>query len=319
MMRKVKWFMALALVIALILANLGPLKVQHLSIQLAAEHLFDLGPLHVTNTLLCSWIAVAILIVVGWVSSRRLVNTPAAKSWQNIIETGIEALYNYMQGLVGDKARAFFPVIATFFLYILTCNWLGFFPGVSSIGFWEEIEGQRVFIPLLRGATTDLNTTLALAVCSVLSSQIYGVRFQGLLAYGSRFVAIGKLAAFFQALAREKKVHLKLLFGSVLDMFIGILELFEELTKILSFSFRLFGNIFGGEVLLVVIAFLAPFVASVPFLALEMFGGFIQAAIFAILTTAFLGRATSGEHHEPSSDQAKVPTASQTGQAVISR
>jgi len=304
-MRKYRWLIALALIVALVLANLGPFRVQHLSIQLAAEPLFDLGPLHITNTLLSSWIAMALLIVVGWISSRRLVDTPAAKSWQNIIEAGFEALYNYMQGLVGDKARAFFPVIATFFLYILTCNWLGFFPGVSSIGFWEGAEGHRTFTPLLRGATTDLNTTLALAVCSVLSSQIYGVRFQGLVAYGSRFVAIGKLIAFFRALVREKKLRIKLLLGSVLDIFIGVLELFEELTKILSFSFRLFGNVFGGEVLLMVIAFLAPFVASVPFLALEIFGGFIQAAIFAILTTAFLGRATSGRH-EASADQAAI-------------
>lgn len=303
MFRRNKGLIIATAAVALVLANIwSPFKVRQVSIRLAPEALFHLGGLTVTNTLLSSWITMALLILLAVCGSRRLVDTPAPRSLQNIIETAFEALYNFMQNMVGTKARAFFPVVATFFLFILTSNWLGMLPGFSSIGLWEEQGGERLFIPLLRGSTSDLNTTIALAVCSVLSYQVYGIRFLGWQDYGGRFLAIGKFVAFFRALIGGQKVKVSLLFGGVLDAFIGLLEIFDELTKILSFSFRLFGNIFGGEVLLLVMAFLAPYAASIPFLALELFSGFIQAFIFAVLTTAFLGRATTGHQRVESEE-----------------
>ena len=176
---------------------------------------------------------------------------------------------------------------------------------MGSVGFWRVEGSERVFVPLLRGATGDLSTTLALALCAVIGLQVYGIRFLGLAGYGSRFVAVTKFVEFFRAIAHGQKAKVSLLFRGFLDVFIGVLDIFEEFTKIFSFSFRLFGNVFAGEVLLLVLAFLVPFLASLPFMLLEMFVGLIQAFIFATLTTAFLGKATTGHtSHASSSDHA---------------
>ena len=285
---------AIAIIAFLVLANFfTPFKVKEVSIELKPEPVFHLGGFAITNTLISSWLAMLLLVILGVFTTRKLVDTPAPLSLQNMVEAVIEALYGFMHRFVGPKAKDFFPVVGTLFLFILTSNWLGLMPGFGSIGLWEEYEGNRLFVPLLRSPATDLNTTIALALCSVLSSQIYGIRFVGFLGYASRFVAIGKFIDFFRSLGRAGKPKLGLLLGGVLDLFIGLLEIFGELTKILSFSFRLFGNIFGGEVLLAVIAFLAPYVVSLPFLGLEIFGGAIQAFIFAVLSTAFFGQAIS--------------------------
>jgi len=287
-----------AILLAFVLANaFSPLRVRQVSIRLAPEPIFHIGGLAITNTLLGSWLAMLLLVVLALAVSRNLVDVPEPSSLQNLVETVMETLYGFFERFGGDHTRAFFPVVGTFFLFILTANWLSLLPGIGSVGFWEEQAGERVFVPLLRGSTTDLNTTIALAICSVASSQAYGIHFLGLASYGSRFLPIRGFADFFRGLVRGKGFKVRLLLNGVLDLFIGLLEVFEELTKILSFSFRLFGNIFGGEVLLIVMAFLAPYGASIPFMALELFGGFIQAFIFAVLTSAFLGRAATALNH----------------------
>ncbi|MBN1402498.1 MAG: F0F1 ATP synthase subunit A, partial [Anaerolineae bacterium] len=234
------------------------------------------------------------------------VDAPEAHSFQNVIETALEALRGFMQNFSHEKTDAFFPVVSTFFLFILASNWLGLLPGVGSIGYWHVEQSQVTFVPFFRGPTTDLNTTIALAICAVASSQIYGIRFLGLGTFLSRYVPLHRFVTFFCALRSRERADVGLLLGGVLDLFIGALEIFEELTKILSFSFRLFGNVFGGEVLLTVMAFLMPYLASVPFLALELFGGFIQAVIFAALSTAFLARATT-PHEASHPDSAEAP------------
>jgi F-type H+-transporting ATPase subunit a len=284
----------LLLVGALILADiLTPFRVRQIVVRLAPEVVFQIGGFKITNTLLTSWLAMAILVVLAVFARRKLVDVPRALSLQNIVEAVVEALYAFMQRIVGAHARAFFPVVGTLFFFILTSNWLGLLPGFGSVGLWEEQGGQRIFMPLLKSPTADLNTTIALACCAVISLQVYGVHFRGLAGYTSRFLAVGRLAQFLRLVARGEKPSLSLLFRGFLDLFIGLMELFEDLTKVLSFSFRLFGNVFGAEVLLAVIAFLVPYVISIPFMALEIFGGFIQAFIFAVLTTAFLGAVTS--------------------------
>ncbi|OGO04435.1 MAG: hypothetical protein A2Y73_04255 [Chloroflexi bacterium RBG_13_56_8] len=292
------------IVVAIILANFfSPFRIEQISIRLASESIFQVGSLTVTNTLLCSWLAMLLLVLFGLLTTRKLVDVPKPLSIQNVTETIFELLYRFVQNFAGSRTRALFPVVATFFLYILTSNWIGLLPGFGSIGFWEVHEGERAFIPLLRGPTSDLNTTIALALCSVISAQVYGIRFRGFYQYSSRFVPVKKLVAFFRAPFRGEKASVRLLLGGILDLFIGLLEIFEELTKILSFSFRLFGNIFGGEVLLIVIAFLAPYVASIPFLALEIGTGLIQAFIFSVLTAAFLSRAIAMGHAEIEEDE----------------
>ena len=275
----------------------GPFKPRQVHIQIKPEPLFHVGGLTITNTLLSSWLAMLLLIALALLCSRDLVDRPAPLSLQNIVEAVFEALRSFMQRFVGARASDFFPAIATFFLFILTSNWLGLLPGFGSVGFWQVHEGHRLFVPLLRGSTSDLNTTIALAICSVLCSQIYGIRYLGFLKHASHYVGIRRYITFFRLLVKRRELKIGLLFGGILDLFLGFLAILEELTKILSFSFRLFGNLFAGEVLLAVVAFMMPYVASVPFMALELLTGFIQAVIFAALSTAFFGRATSQRSH----------------------
>ncbi len=290
----IKRLVVLVLVLGMILANFyTPFRVEGVHIVLRPEAILTIGAFRLTNTLLTSWLSSLVLIGFSLLATRKLRDVPPPRSLQNLVETILEALYNFMQRFAGEQARDFFPVVAGFFLFILTANWLGLLPGMGSIGVLRQEAGRQVFVPLFRGATTDLNTTVALAICTVLATQIYGVRSSGLGGYLMRYVAIGRFLEFFRQLGRGQKPEGSLLIRGVLDLFVGFLELFDELTKILSFSFRLFGNIFGGEVLLLVMAFLAPYVLGLPFWALELLGGFIQAFIFAVLSTAFYARAAS--------------------------
>ena len=151
---------------------------------------------------------------------------------------------------------------------------MGILPGLGSIGLIEG-HGQEVsLIPLFRSTNSDINMTLALAIISVMATQIFGISIVGFFHHVSRFIS----------------------FKGPLDFFTGILELIAEIAKVISFSFRLFGNIFAGEVLLMVIFFLVPIIVPLPFLFLEIFVGFIQALVFSMLTLVFLTVATSKEH-----------------------
>jgi F-type H+-transporting ATPase subunit a len=171
-------------------------------------------------------------------------------------------------------------------------------PGFGSVGIWTGGGGERAFVPLLRSADTDLNTTIALAIFAVGSIQAFGIATLG-PAYLSRFLDIQSLrseGSFMQRIAK---------------LFIGLLELFDQFTKILSFAFRLFGNIFAGEVLLLVVSFLLPVVGPLPFTALEIFVGFIQALIFAMLTLVYASSAMRREgEHTPEAATAAASSAS---------
>jgi F-type H+-transporting ATPase subunit a len=186
------------------------------------------------------------------------------------IQTIIESLYEFVQSVSPHHAARFFPLIASIFLFVIFGSWAGLLPGVETIGF----QRQGRFIPLFRGATADLNITLGLAISAILSVQIFGYKTLG-VKYFRKFIN----------------------FSNPINFFVGLLELISEFAKIMSFAFRLFGNIFAGEVLLAVIAFLIPVVASLPFIGLELFVGFIQALVFATLTLVFTNIATSENHH----------------------
>ena len=243
-----------------------------LNISVAAEPIFHIGEFAVTNSLLTSWIVSGLLILFAlWFSRKPLKDRPTGASVQNLVELIIGGLYGFFAQIVGpNKAKKFFPLSATFFLFILFSNWFGLLPGVGSLGIWEEHAGQKVLVPLFRAATADINTTLALAIISVVF-----IQYSGLEALG-----IDYLKKFFN-------------FSPPIHFTVGILELVSEFTKIISFAFRLFGNIFAGEVLLTVMAFILPFLAPLPFLGLEVFVGLIQALVFVMLTLVFLQLATS--------------------------
>ncbi|KKP36499.1 MAG: ATP synthase subunit a [Candidatus Roizmanbacteria bacterium GW2011_GWA2_32_13] len=246
-----------------------------MNISLKAETIFNIGSFSVTNTILMSWIASLIILIVLILVSKKLKDVPS--KFQSLVEVIFEGAITMMDQITGshEKSKKFFPFVFTFFIFILLSNWLGIVPGVGSIGISEFHNSEEVFIPLLRTANSDINITLAFAIISVIMTHIFGVITIGFFKHASKYISFKKGLIYF---------------------FVGILELIGELAKFLSFSFRLFGNIFAGEVLLVVIAFLIPYIAPIPFLGLELFVGLIQSLIFAMLTLVFFGMATNKEH-----------------------
>lgn len=242
-------------------------------IEIAAEKLFAILGLPVTNTLLMGWMVVGVLTTLAFLIFKRISILPSTP--QNIFEFFVESLLNLMEGVFGsrEKAEKYLPIVATLFIFILLSNWLGIFPGIGSIGFFEERGGDKLLIPFFRSPASDLNFTLALALSAVFLVNTLGITAIGFYKHISRFFS----------------------FKGPLGFFVGILEFISEIAKMISFSFRLFGNVFAGEVLLVITAFLAPVLVPVPFLMLEIFVGFIQALVFAMLTTVFIGIAVN--HH----------------------
>lgn len=247
-----------------------------MEISLAAEKIGQIGPLPITNSMIMSWITTLVLVVLAIFTTKNIKLIPAGI--QNTMELIIEFLLNTADSVIGDmkQTKKYFPLVATIFLFIITNNWLGLIPGIGTIGFHENHNGTELFIPLLRSGNADLNSTLALAVISVIMIQIFGIMAIGVVKYGSKFIN----------------------FKSPIMFFVGILELISELSRLISFSFRLFGNIFAGEVLLAVIAMLLPFIAPLPFYLLELFVGFIQALVFTMLTLVFIKMAITDHEIE---------------------
>lgn len=240
-------------------------------ISLAAEKIAQIGSFPITNTFLTSIIAAAILILIAVAGTKNLRIVP--RGLQNFLEFIIESLANFIDSITGHKeeTKKFLPLVATLFIFILTANWMGLLPGFGPLGVFEEHGGKTALVPFFRSANSDLNTTLALAVVSVLGTQIFGIAAIGAFKYSKRFFN----------------------FKNPILFFVGILELIAEIAKMVSFSFRLFGNIFAGEVLLVVMGSLVPYIAPLPFYFLELFVGLIQALVFAMLTLVFLKIATA--------------------------
>jgi F-type H+-transporting ATPase subunit a len=237
-----------------------------LNISIAAEKIGSIFGFPITNSLLATWVVMAVLFIFAWAATRKMTLIPSRI--QLIAEALIGALYDFFSSVTGKYIDKFFPLIASLFLFIITANWMGLLPGFSTIGFYHGEE----FVPLLRAATSDLNMTISLAVIAVVAIQYFGFKLGG-FHYGKKFVN----------------------FKDPLSFFLGILESISEFSRIISFAFRLFGNIFAGEVLLAVVAFLIPFIVPLPFLMLELFVGFIQALVFSMLTAIFLNLAVTHE------------------------
>lgn len=263
-------------------------------ISMAAEqfHLFGLA---IPNTLPTSLSVSLILVVVGltyWLEVRKLSATESGSRWTTAIEGIFETVYSFVEGIAGSLlSPVFFPLVGTFFFFILISNWMGLLPGIGSIGIWEQHNGEEALIPLFRSANADLSITLALALISFFAIQYFGFRFQG-MRYLRKFFN-------FSAPQDAGAVRPLLIFS---NGFAGILELISEFIKIFSFAFRLFGNVFAGEVLLIVISYLVAFVISLPFMGLELFVGVIQALIFSMLSLIFFMMAAQQhgeetEHH----------------------
>jgi len=233
-------------------------------VALAAETLFNVGPLPITNSILTTWIVTAVLIGFAYFATKKVSLVP--NTIQNLAEIMVDTFNDLVSTIAGDKTKVFLPIVASFFFFILFGNYLGLLPGIGSIGFFEYHNGKEVFVPFLRSINSDLNTTVALALVSLFATHYLAIKYLGVSGYLGKFFALNPIF-----------------------LFVGLLEIIGEATKILSLSFRLFGNIFAGEVLLsTASAKIFAFIVPIPFYFLELLVGFVQALIFAMLTLVFM-------------------------------
>jgi len=347
----------IAIMVVLILVGLVFLRGPTPHITIKPETLFSFGIVNVTNTIITSWIVVILIVVGVFLMTRRWELVP--RGAQNVLEAILEAFYNVVTGIAGEKnGRRFFPVVATIFFFVLFSNWLSLTPVFNVIGLGQEEEhgfvmkqvdvgpvpltyttfsspghwkGETIdaedpqaaqkaeeekakgnFVgelkPFLRSVNTDLNTPLALAIMSAIFVEFWGISTLGFGTYGSKFFNFGGI---FRGLRR---LSLGGMFQGVIDAFVGFLELISETVRLVSFTFRLFGNMFAGEVVILMFTFLFPLVLTLPFYALEIVVGIMQAFIFATLTLVFGMMAVShgGPHPEEAEATGHAPEAAQT-------
>jgi F-type H+-transporting ATPase subunit a len=273
------------------------------------ENFLGLGPLYLVNTLPTLAITIILLVVLAYFTNRSLKQSAQTdlvpRGIGNVVEAILEVLYNLTEGSAGSKwARAIFPWFATILIYVLFANLLKLIPGFESIGILHHVEeghaisplggswnlftsgeGEYVLAPFFRGISVDLNFTVALALIAVVMIQVIGFRAQG----------AGYLSKFFNT-----RRMFKVPFFGAMDFLVGLLELISELSKILSFAFRLFGNMFAGIVLVAIVAGLLGRFSILPAMIMmfELFVGVIQAFVFGMLTMVFMAQATQGHGEE---------------------
>ncbi len=245
-------------------------------VSFAAEPIFSLGFFRVTNSLLDTFLVDGLLIGLMVAINKKISLVPGFL--QNLVEMAVESFYDITESVANERAGRIFPYLMSFFLFILLANWTGLIPGISAIGLREE----GTLVPFLRPATSDLNTTLALALVSLVATHAMSIRITGIKDYLSRYISINPL-----------------------NLYIGILEAVGEVVKVVSLSFRLFGNIFAGEVVLGTVSTIFAVLFPLPFLMLEVVVGLVQALVFSMLTMAFMAVLTTPHHHEEAKEVSK--------------
>lgn len=271
-----------------------------------AEGLFNIGNFTVTNALINSWVAVFLLIIIASIVKNKIKQIP--KGIQNFFEIIIEKGLDLCDTITENRQKSLkvFPFVFTIFIFILVNNYLGLLPGIGSIGMITEHSGELSFIPYFRGGTADLNTTLALSLLAVFLANVFGILTVGAWNYFNKFVNFKALSHPFLYFIKHKKENgfIKALLNLFIELFIGIvnfavglIEIIGEVAKVASLSFRLFGNIFAGEVLLSSIAVIMAIVVPIPFMFLEIIVGLVQALVFSILTTVYFTLASMEHDH----------------------
>lgn len=237
-------------------------------VAISAEKLGEFFGIPITNTLITSWVVIAILVAVAFLVRGRLKMIPG--KFQTLMETMVGFVYDYVTETLEsrDMARKFFPLLMTIFLFIFVGNMLHFIPGIGSI----EYNGAH----LLRAPNTDLTVPLVLAIVSFFVIEVTGILAIGFWKYSSKFIQNP--------------------FKNPIGFAVGLIELIGELVRVISLSFRLFGNILAGEIIIAVAIFFAPYLLPVPLMLFEIFIGFLQAAIFALLTLFFIKLAIQEPH-----------------------
>jgi len=267
-------------------------EVSH-EVTLAAEPIAQIGGFSITNSLLNTWIVVAILFIFALTLRSKLKLIP--KGLQNLFEIVVDGSLNLCDSVTNDRKKSMkvFPIIFSFFIFILISNWMGLVPGVGSIGFIETEGGHSIFVPYFRGGTADLNTTLALALIAVVGSNLFGIIAVGGWKYFNKFVNLKTLGHIPSHIKKDPSVVIV----NPIKFFVGIVEIIGEVAKVASLSFRLFGNVFAGEVLLSSLAVILAFGLPIPFMFLEVIVGIIQALIFGMLTLVYFSIAMTEEEH----------------------
>lgn len=242
-----------------------------MTISLAAEPLFYIGTFPVTNTLTNTLLVDGVLLCSAYYIGKNVSLIPS--KLQNGMEMTMNLFYDLTESVTIKQAPRIFPYMMSFFLFILVANWTGLLPIINRFGFYHD----GTFVPFFRSASTDLNVTLALALVSLVATHVMSLQTLGIKQYLSRYFSLNPL-----------------------NLYVGILELVSEFTKIISFSFRLFGNIFVGEVILGSLVSVFAFFLPIPLILYEMVVGIIQALVFGMLTMAFMAILTTphegGEH-----------------------
>jgi F-type H+-transporting ATPase subunit a len=270
------------------------------------------GPLYLTNTLTTLIVTLILMFVLVFFTNRSLRRSQGTdlvpRGVGNAMEAILELIYNLTEGSAGQKwVRAIFPWFATILVYVLFANLLRLIPGFETIGvihhaeegvaghalqpiagnwYWYTAEpGEGLLVGFFRGLSVDMNFTLALALISVIFTQVIGVRAQG-AGYWSKYFNTRRM--------------FKVPFFGAMDFLVGLLEIISELSKILSFTFRLFGNMFAGVVLVAIVVNLLGFITIIPAMLMlfELFVGLIQAFVFGMLTMVFMAQATQGHGEE---------------------
>ena len=260
---------------------------------LYAEPIFHIGKFNVTNSLISSWMAVIILAILFILIGKKIKKIP--RGLQNIFEILLEKSLELADGVTGDrkKSEKFLPIALAIFLFALVNNWLGLLPGMGTMGFIEKNNLHSVFVPFFRGGTADINTTLAMALFAVAASNIIGIVAIGMWNHFNKFVNLKAVYAIPQKIRKDFSIVLV----NPIKIFVGALEIISEAAKVASLSFRLFGNVFAGEVLLASMMAICAYILPLPFIFLEILVGLIQALIFAMLTLVYITIATS-RHEE---------------------
>lgn len=269
-------------------------EVKH-EITIYAEPITQIGSLPITNALVTGWVAVVFVLIISVIIRAKLREIP--KGLQNFVEAIHDGAIDLCDQVTGNRkiSDKVFPLALSIFIFILINNWFGLLP-LGGFGLIEQGHDGAAFIPLWRGGTADLNTTIALSIMAVLGANVFGIFSIGIWKTFNKYVNLRALGQIFTKARKEPTI----LVVAPVTFFVGLLELIGEFAKIASLSFRLFGNIFAGEVLLGAMAAILPYFLPIPFFFLEIFVGAIQALIFAILTLVYFTIASQDhdEHEE---------------------
>jgi F-type H+-transporting ATPase subunit a len=279
-------------------------EVNH-EVTLYAEQITHIGPLPVTNSLITSWVAVFVIVVIAITLRLKIKQIP--KGIQNFFEIMLSGALSLCDQVTGNRkiSQKVFPLAFTIFMFVLVNNWLGILP-LGGFGLIEKGSEGSAFIPFIRSGTADINTTLALSLMAVIGANIFGIISIGVWKTFNKYVNLKSLGSMVTKVRKEPTV----LVVAPVTFFVGVLELIGEFAKIASLSFRLFGNVFAGEVLLLSMSALLAYGLPIPFLFLEIFVGVIQAFIFAILVLVYFTIASQDhDEHEEHHSEDKLVTA----------